>query len=195
MNEGTDDQAWREVLEFWFPEGRSLQIDAATIGITGSGGCAVARTARSPPAFRNSRQGRPQEISTTGLPIAEGRLALIIVLDQFSRSVWRGSPRAFAQDPAALALAMEGLSNGHYAALPTPWYKVLFGMRIAVRVLVSSCFTSWRRSPRACSTPRSSGWRRAVWPDGAHRDAGSASAELAVTVRRLHDATVRDGGY
>jgi uncharacterized protein (DUF924 family) len=58
----------------------------------------------------------------------EGRLALIIVLDQFSRSVWRGTARAFAQDPEALALAMEELSNGHYAALPTPWFKVVHGL-------------------------------------------------------------------
>ncbi|MEW6017853.1 MAG: DUF924 family protein, partial [Pseudomonadota bacterium] len=59
---------------------------------------------------------------------SEGRLALIIVLDQFSRSVWRGNVRAFAQDKAALALAMEGLTNGQYAALPTPWFKVVHGL-------------------------------------------------------------------
>jgi uncharacterized protein (DUF924 family) len=36
-----------------------------------------------------------------------GRLAEIILLDQFSRNVWRDTPRAFAQDPLALALAQE----------------------------------------------------------------------------------------
>jgi uncharacterized protein (DUF924 family) len=50
------------------------------------------------------------------------------VLDQFSRSVWRISARAFAQDPAALALALEGLSNGHYLALPTPWFRIVHGL-------------------------------------------------------------------
>lgn len=54
----------------------------------------------------------------------EGRLALIVVLDQFSRSLWRGTPRAFAQDSAALALSDEGLANGHYQALPMPWFQV-----------------------------------------------------------------------
>lgn len=34
-----------------------------------------------------------------------GRLAEIIVLDQFSRNVYRGTPRSFAQDGLALALA------------------------------------------------------------------------------------------
>jgi uncharacterized protein (DUF924 family) len=35
------------------------------------------------------------------------RLALIIVLDQFSRSLFRDTARAFAQDQKALALALE----------------------------------------------------------------------------------------
>ena len=37
----------------------------------------------------------------------EGRLAEVLVLDQFSRNVWRDTPRAFAQDALALALAQE----------------------------------------------------------------------------------------
>jgi len=41
---------------------------------------------------------------------AEGRLAEIIVLDQFSRNLYRDSPRAFAQDALALALAQEAIS-------------------------------------------------------------------------------------
>jgi uncharacterized protein (DUF924 family) len=42
----------------------------------------------------------------------EGRLAEIIVLDQFSRNIHRGTPRAFAQDPMALALAQEAVAAG-----------------------------------------------------------------------------------
>ncbi len=41
-----------------------------------------------------------------------GRLALIIVLDQFSRSVYEGTPLAYAQDPAALQLALSGIEAG-----------------------------------------------------------------------------------
>jgi len=37
----------------------------------------------------------------------EGRLAEIIVLDQFPRNMFRGSPKAFATDPMALTLAQE----------------------------------------------------------------------------------------
>lgn len=40
-----------------------------------------------------------------------GRLALIILLDQFSRNIYRGSPRAFAADEKALALSQEAIAN------------------------------------------------------------------------------------
>jgi uncharacterized protein (DUF924 family) len=54
------------------------------------------------------------------------RLALIIVLDQFPRSLYRDTARAYAQDPKALALALEGIRIGHYAGLQTPWEKTFF---------------------------------------------------------------------
>lgn len=40
---------------------------------------------------------------------ADGRLAEIIVLDQFSRNLFRGDPRAFASDVVALTLAQEAI--------------------------------------------------------------------------------------
>jgi uncharacterized protein (DUF924 family) len=43
----------------------------------------------------------------------EGRLAEIIVLDQFSRQLYRGEAKAFAQDAMALALAQEAVAGGH----------------------------------------------------------------------------------
>jgi uncharacterized protein (DUF924 family) len=41
-----------------------------------------------------------------------GRLALIILLDQFSRHIHRGSAEAFAQDEKAQQLCIEGISAG-----------------------------------------------------------------------------------
>lgn len=41
---------------------------------------------------------------------AKGRLAEIIVLDQFSRNMFRGSARSFATDSLALALSQEAIS-------------------------------------------------------------------------------------
>ena len=37
-----------------------------------------------------------------------GRLALILLLDQFRRNIYRGSPKAFEKDRAALKLCVEG---------------------------------------------------------------------------------------
>ena len=46
-----------------------------------------------------------------------GRLALVIVLDQFTRNARRGTAASFAGDPRALALAVDALANGMDAVL------------------------------------------------------------------------------
>ena len=50
----------------------------------------------------------------------EGRLAEIVVLDQFSRHVYRDTPRAFVQDALALCLAQELVASGQDRQLSTP---------------------------------------------------------------------------
>ena len=47
-----------------------------------------------------------------------GRLAEIIVLDQFSRNIYRDQPQAFAYDSMALVLAQEAIANQADQALP-----------------------------------------------------------------------------
>ncbi|RUO66454.1 Uncharacterized conserved protein, DUF924 family [Pseudidiomarina planktonica] len=47
-----------------------------------------------------------------------GRLAEIIVLDQFSRNIYRDQPESFAQDPMALVLAQEAVAGGVHKQLP-----------------------------------------------------------------------------
>jgi uncharacterized protein (DUF924 family) len=42
----------------------------------------------------------------------KGALAEIIVLDQFSRNIYRDQPESFAADPMALALAQVAIANG-----------------------------------------------------------------------------------
>jgi len=49
---------------------------------------------------------------------AAGRLAEILVLDQFSRNVYRDTPRAFAQDGMALVLAQTLVASGADRSLP-----------------------------------------------------------------------------
>lgn len=50
---------------------------------------------------------------------AAGRLAEIIVLDQFSRNIYRNDPRAFASDALALGLAQEAVRSGADRTLAT----------------------------------------------------------------------------
>lgn len=44
---------------------------------------------------------------------ARGRLALILLFDQFSRNIYRSTPRAFAQDEIALSLSLAGIDRAH----------------------------------------------------------------------------------
>ncbi|MEZ0390577.1 MAG: DUF924 family protein [Pseudobdellovibrionaceae bacterium] len=47
----------------------------------------------------------------------QGRLAEVIVLDQFSRNLFRGDPRSFSQDNLALALSQEAILSGQHFQL------------------------------------------------------------------------------
>ena len=49
----------------------------------------------------------------------QGRLAEIIILDQFSRNIYRDTPAAFAQDAMCLVLAQEAVAAGALEALET----------------------------------------------------------------------------
>ena len=55
------------------------------------------------------------------------RLALILLLDQFSRSIYRDTPRAFAQDFQALSLTVSGMQLGADATLD-PVERLFFYM-------------------------------------------------------------------
>jgi uncharacterized protein (DUF924 family) len=48
-----------------------------------------------------------------------GLLALIVLLDQFSRNIYRNSGRAFAADSRALELAQRAIANDRHLGLPT----------------------------------------------------------------------------
>ena len=61
------------------------------------------------------------ELTTNPQGNIAGRLAEIIVLDQFSRNLFREQPQAFAQDTAALVLAQEAVKHPDYRNLPSSW--------------------------------------------------------------------------
>jgi uncharacterized protein (DUF924 family) len=60
---------------------------------------------------------------------ARGRLALLIALDQFPRSLWRDTPGAYAQDCKANLLVLEGIRNGHFQAIK-PWEKMFYAIAL-----------------------------------------------------------------
>jgi uncharacterized protein (DUF924 family) len=121
-----------DVLRFWFPSQISgdspserLRQQAAMVRqwewwFRGGGNAEI--TEHFPPLLERSVRGELDAWSRE----PQSRLALIIVLDQFSRTIHRGTAQAFAQDPKACALTLEGIDVGHYRALETPWEKTFF---------------------------------------------------------------------
>lgn len=54
-----------------------------------------------------------------------GRLAEILVLDQFTRNVHRDTPQAFMGDDVAVILAQEAISRAEFADLPQDFQKFI----------------------------------------------------------------------
>jgi uncharacterized protein (DUF924 family) len=58
---------------------------------------------------------------------AEGALALVLLLDQVPRNIFRGTPRAYTSDPAARAAADRALERGFDQRVPPAW-RIFFYM-------------------------------------------------------------------
>jgi uncharacterized protein (DUF924 family) len=71
-------------------------------------------SARFGPLVEAALEGKLDEWATR----IEGRLALVIVLDQFTRNMFRGSARTYAGDERALELALYALDRGLHHELP-----------------------------------------------------------------------------
>jgi uncharacterized protein (DUF924 family) len=99
---------YKEIIDFWFSElepkqwwQKDLEFDSMI----------------------QSRFGSLHEQAKAGelflwRETAFGSLAEVIVLDQFSRNIYRQKPESFACDPLALALAQVAISKGFDAELP-----------------------------------------------------------------------------
>jgi len=57
---------------------------------------------------------------------AEGSLALLLLLDQFPRNMFRGTPRAFETDPKAKLVAEAALERGHDKLFKNPWKRFFY---------------------------------------------------------------------
>ena len=93
---------YQDVLEFWFDELTPKDW------FTGGAEIDTLIESRFPELHKVAAQGELFEWRQN----AQGRLAEIIVLDQFSRNMGRNSPVAFLADPMALALAQEAVAGG-----------------------------------------------------------------------------------
>ena len=111
MNEWIDD-----VLGFWFDElkpkdwwsgapGIDARVHERFAGV-------LARLSETPP--------EPESLD------ARGHVAAVIVFDQFSRQLHRGSPLAFANDPRARALTRDAVDRGLDVALTPQQRQFLY---------------------------------------------------------------------
>ena len=71
------------------------------------------------------RIAKTSQDSNSSITSLAGRLAEIIVLDQFSRNLCRGQANAFAQDNMAVVLAQEAIQQPHFDTLPVAWRKFI----------------------------------------------------------------------
>ena len=110
----TDPQA---ILEFWFADGPQTGWPTQEMNAIWFGG-GPALDARITAAFG----AQVLQAVEGGFAAWEdqplSRLALVVLLDQFTRNVFRGSPRAFEGDPRAQRLVMDALASAWDQQLP-----------------------------------------------------------------------------
>jgi uncharacterized protein (DUF924 family) len=116
---------WERVLDFWFGE-----LDAAGQADAEH----AARWWRKDPELDSELRTR---FETDHAAIEAGHrehwrddprglVAYVIVLDQLSRNMYRGTPRMFASDRRALEAARQGIDRGLERALPTTLRAFLY---------------------------------------------------------------------
>ena len=96
-----------DVLAFWFEELKPEQWWSPDPGLDAT------VTER----FAGLYESLAEEVPEAWLSTPSGCLAAVIVLDQFPRNMFRDDPRAFAKDPAALALTKDAIERGLDSAL------------------------------------------------------------------------------
>jgi uncharacterized protein (DUF924 family) len=100
-----------EVLSFWFEECTSEDWFRSTIDLDEE----IGRR------FRDTHLALAAGVTDLWRATPGGRLAAIIVLDQFPRNIYRGTPLAFATDGLALREAKAALEAGSDQEMPPEW--------------------------------------------------------------------------
>jgi uncharacterized protein (DUF924 family) len=114
-----------EILDFWFgAPGSAEHGQARKLWFTKSAAADEEIRRRFGPTVDAALRG---ELRSWADGTAREALALILLLDQFTRNVYRDSARAFAGDAAALAIARQLVADGRHLQL-TPlerWFAYL----------------------------------------------------------------------
>jgi len=120
---------WQQVYRFWFPVDLSNADIAAHWQMLAwwMRGGANAEMAQFAPVVRKARRGQLDR----WLETPQGRLSLIIVLDQFPRGLFAGTAEAYSSDQDALNIVEDGFRNGHYDALQSPYERFFYLLPLA----------------------------------------------------------------
>lgn len=159
------------ILDFWFDE------------LDGNGMCSREQQKlwfNPPPGTDDairSRFGAEVEQALAGRldhwsDTAEGMTALVVLLDQFTRNIYRGTPAAFSGDEKALALADGAVADGGDRALPTIHRVFLYtpfehAENLAAQQRGVDCFERLLAECPAAARERIAGFQRYML---AHRD-------------------------
>lgn len=116
MNAVADEPAWvGEVLDFWFAELREADW--------------WAKSEATDAEIRKRFLDLHERLVRTGGREVEGArptLAAVVVLDQFSRNMFRNSPRAYAADPIARRLARQAIAREYDAGMRAEYRLFLY---------------------------------------------------------------------
>ncbi len=111
-----------DVLDVWFPPGTGAdsthpggQANPAWFKADAAFDEAIRQ--RFLTAYEQAAQGDLDGWAAT----AEGALALVVLLDQFPRNMFRGQPRSFATDDKALTVAADAVAGGLDQMVPAVW--------------------------------------------------------------------------
>ena len=91
-----------KVLSFWFDHGEGLEKWFKP----------------SPKVDRECRTWEPFVLAarsgslSSWIQTADGTLALLLLLDQLPRNIYRGTPQAYSSDPQALSLSLDAIARG-----------------------------------------------------------------------------------
>ena len=130
----------KEILDFWLEEvgpNRWYDTDEAL-------------DTRTRERFENAWRSAMEGAYESWMVSPKGALALLILLDQFPRNMFRATAGAYSSDSKALALAKRALDMGHDARLAEPERQFFY-----LPLMHSECLSDQERCVRliACRMP------------------------------------------